>query len=62
MTKRKSDLGLDEVRRVRHEISAEIRHDPKRLLEYFRPLEAEYADRLVQTEKGAVEEPRPVSR
>ena len=54
MTERKTDTGLEEIRRVRHEISAEIGHDPKRLLEYYRKLEAEYADRFVQAEEGAV--------
>jgi hypothetical protein len=60
MTERKTDTGLEEIRRVRHEISAEIGHDPKRLLEYYRKLEAEYADRLVHAEEGAVEERRTV--
>jgi hypothetical protein len=61
MTEKKPDPGLEEVRRVRHEISAEIGHDPKKLLEYYRSLEADYADRLVHAEDGAVEEPRPVA-
>lgn len=60
MTQKRIDPGLEEIRRVRHEISAEIGHDPKRLLEYYRKLEAEYADRLVHVEEGAVEERRIV--
>lgn len=60
MTKKKIDLGLEEIRRVRHQISVEIGHDPKRLLEYYRKLEAEYADRLLHAEGGAVEERRTV--
>ena len=60
MTKKRIDPGLEELRRVRHEISAEIGHDPKKLLEYYRKLEAEYADRLVHAEEGAVEERRTV--
>ena len=35
----KPDLIIDEIRRVRHEISAECGHDPKRLLEYYLELE-----------------------
>lgn len=61
MTKKKIDPGLEEIRRVRHEISTEIGHDPKRLLEYYRKLEAEYADRLFHAEEGAVEERRTVT-
>lgn len=62
MTKKRIDPGLEEIRRVRHEISAEIGHDPKKLLEYYRELEAEYADRLVHAEEGAVKERRTVIR
>ena len=35
----KPDPIIDEIRRVRHEISAECGHDPKRLLEYYLELE-----------------------
>lgn len=61
MTKRKSDPGLEAIRKVRHEISAEMGHDPKRLLEYYRHLEAEYADRLVHVEEGTAEEARSLA-
>lgn len=56
MTKRKSDAGLQAIRKVRHEVSAEMGHDPRRLLEYYRHLEAEYADRLVHAEEGRTAE------
>lgn len=56
MTKERTDPGLDEIRRVRHEISEEIGHDPKRLLDYYRELEAEYEDRLVHVEEPATSE------
>lgn len=62
MAKRKSDPGLEEIRRVRHEISAEVGHDPKRLLEYYRNVEAEYTDRLARAEEGAGEEPSTTDR
>jgi len=61
MSKRQPDPGLEEIRRVRHEISAELGHDPKRLLEYYQELEVEYGDRLVHAEEGAVAEPRPAA-
>jgi hypothetical protein len=60
MTKRRPDPGLEEIRRVRHEISEELEHDPKRLVEYYRKLEQEYEDRLVHTEDGTYEEPPAV--
>lgn len=40
---------LEEVWRVRDEISAECGHDLKRLAEMLRRAETKYADRLVRT-------------
>jgi hypothetical protein len=61
MTKSKPDPGLEEIRRVRHQISAELGHDPKKLLDYYRKLEAEYPDRLVHAEEQPEREPRTVT-
>lgn len=61
MTKKKTDPGLEEIRRVRHEISAEIGHDPKRLLDYYRELEAEYGERLVHAEESVAVRPKAVA-
>jgi len=44
-----SDPVLDEIRRVRHEISAEVGHDPDRLVEYYMRLQEQHGDRLVDT-------------
>lgn len=49
---------LEEIRRVRHKISAEVGHDSKKLLEYYRMFEAGYADRLVHAEEGVAERAR----
>lgn len=38
---------LEEVRRVRHEISAEIGHDPKRIREYYAALQSSVKSRTV---------------
>jgi hypothetical protein len=38
---------LDEIRRVRHEISAAIGHDPARIVEYFASMQKRHADRIV---------------
>jgi hypothetical protein len=45
---KKTDPGLEHVRQVRHEISAELGHDPKRLVEHYETLQEEYSDRIVQ--------------
>jgi hypothetical protein len=38
---------LDEIRRVRHAMSAEIDHDPKRIVEYFASMQRKYAKRVI---------------
>ena len=43
----KSDPTIDEIRRVRHEMSAEYGHDPRRMLEYFASIQDRVKDRLV---------------
>ena len=46
----KSDDGaLDRIRRVRHEISEEFGHDPRRLVDYYIGLQTSHADRLLKT-------------
>lgn len=46
---------LDEIRRVRHEMSAEIGHDPRRIVDYYAELSAKYSDRLVNYGPGQKE-------
>ena len=38
---------LEEIRRVRHEISAEIGHDPRRIVEYYAELQRSVRARTV---------------
>lgn len=38
---------LEEIRRVRHAISAEIAHDPARIVDYFASIQNRYADRVI---------------
>jgi hypothetical protein len=38
---------FDEIRRVRHEVSAKIGHDPQRILDYYRVAQERVRDRLV---------------
>jgi hypothetical protein len=41
------DPTVDEVRRIRHEMSAEYGHDPRRILKYFAAIQDRLKDRLV---------------
>ena len=38
---------LDEIRRVRHAMSAEIGHDPNRIVDYFDSMQRKYAKRVI---------------
>jgi hypothetical protein len=44
------DPTVDRVRKVRHQISAEFGHDPKRLLEHYAELERTYTGRFLGEE------------
>jgi hypothetical protein len=43
----KSDPVIDEIREVRHAISAEHGHDPRRMLVYYADIQARFRDRIV---------------
>ena len=45
--KREEDPGIAWIREVRHQISAEYGHDPKKFGDHLRELEKKYANRLV---------------
>ena len=52
---------LQELRRVRHEISAEIGHDPKRILEYYAALQASVKSRTVNlADQGPYGRTKPI--
>jgi hypothetical protein len=51
MTRKQSDPVIDEVRAVRHSISARFKHDPVKLVEYYRDVQNQYQDRLLQSEE-----------
>ena len=46
-----SDPVIDEIREVRHQISARFDHDPERLVAYYIELQRRYQDRLIESEK-----------
>jgi hypothetical protein len=45
---KENDPTIDRIRQVRHEISAEFGHDPKRLIAYYARLEKDLPDCLLE--------------
>ncbi len=43
----KADPVIDEVREVRHRISARFDHDPERLVAYYMEMQEQYRDRFL---------------
>jgi hypothetical protein len=43
---------IDEIRAVRHSISAEFGHDPYKLVAYLMECQKEHADRLIPAPEG----------
>ena len=46
-----TDPVIDEIREVRHRISARFDHDPARLVAYYMELQKRYEGRLIKTEQ-----------
>jgi hypothetical protein len=44
-----TDPTIDEIRAVRHRISEQFGHDPKKLCEHYLKLQEQYSDRLVRS-------------
>jgi len=59
-----SDPVIDEIRDVRHRISARFHHDPALLVAYYMELQDQYRERLVVTHEAstAAEISRPIPR
>lgn len=53
MKQTQNDPVIDEIREVRHRISARLNHDPARLVAYYMELQKQYQDRLIETKKTA---------
>ena len=51
----KSDPAIDAIRKVRHQISASVDHDPWKLVEHYRQLQKRHQNRIVSRN---VEEPK----
>jgi len=56
-----SDPVIDEIREVRHEISARVDHDPVRLGAYYMELQEQYRDRLLDAPKSRPGSGRPAA-
>ena len=51
MKQSQSDPVIDEIREVRHRISARFEHDPARLVASYMELQKQYQERLIEAEK-----------
>lgn len=51
MTHGPSDPVIDEIREVRRRISARLDHDPARLVAYYKELQQQHRDRLMDLPK-----------
>jgi hypothetical protein len=51
MGQSRKDPVIDEVREVRHRISARFGHDPEKLVAYYMELQKQYEGRLISAEK-----------
>jgi hypothetical protein len=47
------DPVIDEIREIRHRISAMCDHDPARLVAYYQRIQQQYADRLITSPRFA---------
>ncbi len=48
-----SDPVIDEIREVRHRISARFGHDPAQMVAFYMEMQKQYQDRLVETTESA---------
>ena len=53
MKQNPSDPVIDEIREVRHRISARFDHDPTRLVAYYIELQKQHQHRLIESAKRA---------
>jgi hypothetical protein len=53
MNRKEPDPVIDEVREIRHRISARFEHDPARLVAYYAELQRQYGERLIRPVSSA---------
>ncbi|HUT95936.1 MAG TPA: hypothetical protein VMY37_41165 [Thermoguttaceae bacterium] len=59
MSPNQNDPVIDEIREVRHRISARFDHDPARLVAYYIELQQGYRERLIDAAKAGKHEDQP---
>ena len=56
-----SDPVIDEIREVRHRISARFEHDPTQLVAFYMEMQKQYQDRLMETTKSTEGNDQPAA-
>ena len=62
MKQNPSDPVIDEIREVRHRISARFGHDPTQLVAFYMEMQKQYQDRLIETAKSAEDRDQAATR
>jgi hypothetical protein len=55
------DVVIDEIREIRHRISCESQHDPRRLVARYIQLQEQYRDRLIKEVRNSSKAPNPAA-
>ncbi len=58
--KMKDDPAIAKIREVRHRISAEHDHDPRKVVEYYIEMQKQYRERLVERSADEEKHNQPV--
>ena len=54
-----NDPVIDEIREVRHRISARFGHDPAKLVSFYLEMQKQYQDRLIETAENTERRDQP---
>ena len=61
MKQNPSDPVIDEIREVRHRISARFDHDPTQLVTFYMEMQKQYQDRLINPAKSTEHTDQPAA-
>jgi hypothetical protein len=61
MSPTQRDPVVDEIRAIRHRISAQFDHDPARIVAYYQEIQRQFQDRLIQPGSGSDREGTPAA-
>ena len=61
MKQKQSDPVIDEIREVRHRVSASFGHDPAQLVAFYMEMQKQYQERLIETVKRADDRDQPAT-